>query len=146
MNARRPPLPCPQCSEPKEPGRGKKLCNACALVSVSTKPDRLRRTNKSAELRRRYGISLDQYEAAMIAQNDVCAVCYQPCRTGDKLCVDHDHTTGAVRGLLCRRCNAGLGYLEDAAWMAAAASFLATPPGIPRVCRPLLADTTAVNA
>lgn len=135
MSARRSPLPCAHCGEKKAPGRGRHLCDACALVSPITKRQRLRFTHQAGELRRRYGISVEQYDAAVEAQNGVCAICYQPCRTTQRLCVDHDHQTGTVRGLLCRRCNAGLGYLEDAAWMAAAASFLATPPGIP-----LLAD------
>lgn len=122
-------LPCKACGGPKASGRGRHLCDPCALIAPQAKRSRLRPTHFAGELRRRYGISIEQYEATLVAQSGVCAICYQRCRTGQRLCVDHDHATGAVRGLLCRRCNNGLGYLEDAAWMAAAASFLATPPG-----------------
>lgn len=136
MSARRLPLACKGCDGPKPMGRGRHLCDGCALTSAMAKQQRLRPTHQAGELRRRYGISVEQYRAAVEAQGGVCAVCFQPCRTQQRLCVDHNHQTGEVRGLLCRRCNAGLGYLEDASWMAAAASFLATPPGVP-----LLADT-----
>lgn len=60
-------------------------------------------------------------------------MCGRTCRTGQRLSVDHDHATGTVRGLLCRRCNAGLGYLEDPVWRSNAERYL-------RVCEPLLAD------
>ena len=78
------------------------------------------------ELFRRYGLTSSDYQAMLVRQNGVCAMCHRDCRTGQRLCVDHNHVTGEVRALLCRRCNAGLGYLEDAAWMAVATSFLAS--------------------
>jgi hypothetical protein len=43
------------------------------------------------------------------AQNGVCAIC----RTAEAAHIDHDHVTGAVRGMLCFRCNAALGQLDD---------------------------------
>ena len=48
-------------------------------------------------------------EAMLTAQNGVCAIC----QTAPAIHVDHDHTSGEVRGLLCFRCNAALGQLAD---------------------------------
>lgn len=42
-----------------------------------------------------------------------CAICFEAPRLGERLAVDHCHETGVVRGLLCRRCNTGIGLLRD---------------------------------
>lgn len=61
-----------------------------------------------------YGISLDDYNALLVAQGGRCAVCCLPERDAKRcLAVDHDHETGVVRGLLCRRCNTALGLLGE---------------------------------
>jgi len=62
-------------------------------------------------LKRRYGISLEEYERLLALQNGACAICRR--KTDEMLCVDHCHKTGKVRGLLCRKCNAGLGCYDD---------------------------------
>lgn len=49
----------------------------------------------------------------MTAQGGVCAICGRAPRDDISLHVDHDHATGAVRGLLCFRCNNAVGDLED---------------------------------
>lgn len=69
-------------------------------------------------LRYNYGISLETFNAMLLEQDGKCAVCRQPERTVVSgkvrpLCVDHDHTTGAVRSLLCTACNAALGHIGD---------------------------------
>lgn len=63
-------------------------------------------------LRKQFGIGLDEYTALLDAQHGVCAICSRidPVRS---LAVDHCHTTGKVRGLLCRDCNQGLGLYQD---------------------------------
>lgn len=54
--------------------------------------------------RTEYGITIEEYEQLFIEQNGLCAICKtEPLKY--KLAVDHDHDTGAVRGLLCSRCN-----------------------------------------
>ena len=68
---------------------------------------------KSAMLKYEYGITLDDYNKMFNAQEGKCAICKKHQNELKKtLCVDHDHKTGKVRGLLCGRCNAGLGYYE----------------------------------
>jgi hypothetical protein len=62
----------------------------------------------------RYGISTEQYEAVLAAQGGRCACCGSVANaSGKRLFVDHDHVTGAVRGVLCHKCNAGIGSLGD---------------------------------
>jgi hypothetical protein len=65
------------------------------------------------ELRRRYGMSRNQYEALLARQQGVCAICRKACSLRKNLCVDHDHETGHIRGLLCVKCNSGIGAFAD---------------------------------
>jgi hypothetical protein len=74
----------------------------------------------SRTLWRYYGITRQQYEQMLEAQGGVCAICEQPETAIDKrngrvrnLAVDHDHETGAIRGLLCGNCNKALGCFKD---------------------------------
>lgn len=66
-------------------------------------------------LERVYGITLGQYEEMLKNQDGKCAICKGECNrsTTNRLCVDHDHKTGQVRGLLCFKCNTGLGRFGD---------------------------------
>lgn len=78
---------------------------------------------RDIQLRRSYGISLTEYNEMLGRQRGVCAVC----RRADEraLSVDHCHSTGQVRGLLCGACNRALGILEDdAARVEALAAYL----------------------
>jgi hypothetical protein len=73
---------------------------------------------RDMELRQRFGISLAEYRALMEEQNGGCAICGSPetaIRKGHllPLSVDHNHTTGAIRGLLCSACNIGIGSLRE---------------------------------
>lgn len=75
---------------------------------------------KSVELKKRFGISLEEYEQMLEQQNNVCAICKQPETSIDhrtkkvrSLAVDHCHTTNKIRGLLCTNCNTALGLFRD---------------------------------
>ena len=63
--------------------------------------------------KRRYKITLADYNRMLQEQNNACAVCKQSCVSGRRLSVDHSHTTGNVRGLLCGNCNKSLGCAKD---------------------------------
>lgn len=85
------------------------------------------REKHDSYLWRSYGITLDQYEEMLKAQNGVCAICKDECnrKTTKRLCVDHDHITGVVRGLLCFQCNVGVGKFKDSpAIMTVAAQYM----------------------
>ena len=61
-------------------------------------------------LTRKYGMTLEEYESQLDRQQGVCAACgVTPTRNLD---VDHDHETGAMRGLLCNSCNRLVGVIE----------------------------------
>jgi hypothetical protein len=91
-------------------------CKSCLL-----KKRRHERDNgqlRDQELRRKYGITLGDYNSLALQQRDACAIC----GTSEKgrargrkryWSVDHDHATGAVRGLLCQKCNTILGLCSD---------------------------------
>jgi hypothetical protein len=64
---------------------------------------------RPANLRNRYGLTLETWGRMAEAQDGRCAVC--GCEP-DRLDIDHCHATGRVRGLLCRRCNLLVGWLE----------------------------------
>lgn len=77
-----------------------------------------RNNYRDKSLRAMFGITIADYEEMSSRQGDVCACCGEPETTrrhGHQLClaVDHCHTTGAIRGLLCGNCNQGLGLFKD---------------------------------
>ncbi len=77
-----------------------------------------RQSDRRCFMKRRYGISLESYEEMFRAQDGRCAACKQRETAKQKgrimlLGVDHDHTTGKIRGLLCNRCNRVLGLFRD---------------------------------
>lgn len=69
--------------------------------------------DRRSYLKRTYGITLDEYDALLAAQGGVCAICERPPRDDISLHLDHDHTTGEQRGLLCFKCNNALGDFDD---------------------------------
>lgn len=69
---------------------------------------------RGRQLERNYGVDLATYKALVAEQGGVCAICGKaPSGKRPALAVDHDHTTGEVRGLLCRSCNVALGHFRD---------------------------------
>ena len=72
--------------------------------------------NKTRDNRfkRTYGISLDDYNQMLIDQKGCCLICEKHASELNKsLAIDHCHKTGKIRGLLCSRCNVGIGLLEE---------------------------------
>lgn len=70
----------------------------------------------NTHLRRQFGIDRTEYDELLVSQEDGCAICGRSSSGSSqfkRLVVDHDHTTGKVRGLLCDPCNRGIGLLQD---------------------------------
>jgi hypothetical protein len=79
-------------------------------------PDKVRESAHRTRLRR-YGITAHQFDEMLVAQRGLCAICSKTMkngsRSGDGLHIDHCHKTGAVRGLLCGKCNLAIGLFSD---------------------------------
>ena len=74
--------------------------------------DKAREDSRRARLKRLYDMTPEEYETMLRSQNDACAICRKP-PNGKPLAVDHNHSTGVVRALLCDRCNHALGHLDE---------------------------------
>lgn len=77
-----------------------------------------KRYSRGIALSVKYGLTVEDYDRIFAAQSGKCAICDIPAedakgRNPGRLCVDHDHDTGVVRGLLCSPCNAALGSFGD---------------------------------
>lgn len=74
---------------------------------------------RNKELKHKFDITVDQYDKMFVDQSGLCKICNKPETSNGRggklkyLAVDHDHVTGKVRGLLCAKCNKGLGHFED---------------------------------
>lgn len=71
-------------------------------------------TNRKLHLKHRYNMTLEEYEEMLVEQNGVCAICKLECESGQRLSIDHNHQTGEVRALLCKKCNRHVGQVERA--------------------------------
>ena len=92
---------------PKTPGRV--VCSDCRAEPLK---ENQRRNERNRTLRR-YGITQDDYDRMLTLQGGRCAICATDDPGKKSWCIDHDHGTGAVRGLLCSLCNVGIGNLRD---------------------------------
>lgn len=97
-------------------------CKSCRAIA-NGKPHRLETARKSyhkrtpeqkrsQHFRYKYNITLEGYDIMFEKQNGVCGICGLP-QIGKRLAVDHSHSTGEIRGLLCDMCNKGLGLFYD---------------------------------
>lgn len=71
----------------------------------------VKESRRREKLKRLYSITAEQYNQFFVKQKGVCVICNK--KDSKSLSVDHDHRTGKVRGLLCQKCNTGIGMFED---------------------------------
>lgn len=103
-------------------------CRKCACEKQMAWQDQNPDKVLNVRLRKKFGITLDEYNDMLAEQGGVCAICGNPPvianyrktrrqgrQTVPRLVVDHDHVTRKVRGLLCVPCNRGIGFLKDSA-------------------------------
>jgi len=113
----------------RDAGRYRHMCRDCERTYSRNYAEEHAEEVFEGHLKRKYGISLAEYDVLMIVQEDLCAICRQPEKrrgSGGKvglrgpktdhirrLAVNHDHITGQVRGLICHDCNVTMGFLNE---------------------------------
>lgn len=96
-------------------------CRTCANSARRGRPAPTREQARRWNLTRRYRLSPAKLDEMMAAQAGRCAICRRPMA---RVCVDHDHATGVVRGLLCHGCNIKLPAVETTEYREAALRYL----------------------
>ena len=97
---------------------GRPIIN-CQSCRSSGKAKQDFKKKASQDFFKKYGIDYDEYDRMFTEQQGRCAICKSPDPKGRwvgssrAFCVDHSHTTGEIRGLLCNSCNQGLGNFFD---------------------------------
>ncbi len=91
-----------------------------ALCRRSAGQERRQKRGRRGDILRKFAMTAEQYDQMAAAQQETCAICRKAESAqgsfvlSKKLAVDHDHQTGEIRGLLCQRCNIGIGmFLHD---------------------------------
>lgn len=116
-------------------GRISWACKTCAKLKSKewriNNPEKLKQSREDdweKRIRETYGITSNQYYSLFKMQNKVCAICKKP-SINRRLCVDHDHKTGKVRGLLCFLCNKSIiGNKATIDLLKSAIVYLENPP------------------
>lgn len=101
---------CSQCGPVKIRLRSGRRGAEC-MVKRSADRRRYRRTKFPYQARWKYGLAQEDLDALLAQADGRCLIC--DTEFGDDYNIDHCHETGTVRGLLCRRCNFGLGWFDD---------------------------------
>jgi hypothetical protein len=119
---------CKECRRATE--RARYAAKRDEILAQQKADPRRRARQRRYERQKRYGVTPEAYDSLVQAQEGRCGICQRSIRP---LCVDHDHATGAIRGLLCTSCNIGVGHLgDDAQRLRAAARYLDDPPALRR--------------
>lgn len=113
---------CKECIKPVKRNtrqKNKKHYNEYHKQWCKLNPKKHSKRVKKVNLRKKYNITLEQYDLMVLTQNNLCSICKKPENIVDKkakkiraLAIDHNHITGKVRELLCQRCNMGIGLLN----------------------------------
>lgn len=92
---------------PKATTKPRSTCKACHIQHRNT-------IGRERQLKKRYGITVKDYNNLFEIQKGCCAICRKhQSQLKVSLAVDHDHSNGIIRGLLCYNCNSGLGRFKD---------------------------------
>lgn len=109
-------LPLDEFYVVKKTGQPRTWCKECVKDYViqwqKDNPEKVAAKFRRSRLRLQYGITVETYDQMLAAQGGACAICGAEPQEA-RLSVDHCHVTGRVRGLLCTRCNRGVGHLRD---------------------------------
>ena len=89
-------------------------CKVCDNLSGkkyrALNPEKTKQSSIRSNLKFKYGMTLEDRDDLIKKQGGVCAIC---CELKDRMVIDHCHSTGKIRGMLCNSCNRGLGYFGE---------------------------------
>ena len=81
---------------------------------VKKNPEKARLIQRRSEFKKKYGLTIEDYEAMFASQKGLCAICLKhQSQFRLKFAVDHCHEKGHVRSLLCGNCNTALGLIKE---------------------------------
>ena len=103
---------CTKCKKKKDRGQFFKSC--LTIDGLQSWCKECMKEDGTKHNRKRFtGCPPEEYNRLLEEQNNICAICEGVNKDGKQLFVDHNHRTGKIRGVLCRKCNMGLGYFND---------------------------------
>lgn len=101
------------------------------------------RYKRSKHMSAKYGITIEQFDAMVVAQNDRCGICGTDDPSGRGTWhIDHERGTNNVRGLLCMNCNVGIGHLQHSPTILTAAITYLETARLRTPCEPTGAENT----
>jgi len=104
------------------------ICKACSTQKVATynknHPDKSKFSARKAQIKQSYGLLYEDWLKLWETQDGKCAICGESFDRPGAANTDHNHKTNKVRGLVCRRCNIGLGYYENTKRMIESINYL----------------------
>lgn len=118
----------------KDKGYRSSYCNTCRNKEIGSK--RGYDFYRKRKLRRDYSLTVEDFDVMLLQQGNRCKICgkeFKDCSKNpvkNSVCIDHDHSTGKVRGLLCDYCNKGLGFFKDSIVNLQSAIEYLTPQGV----------------
>jgi Recombination endonuclease VII len=103
-------------------------CKSCVATFQkgwrTRNPEQHKKLERKSYLKKRWGLSVEEYQKMSEAQDHKCAICQQVETENRSMAVDHDHKTGKIRGLLCRPCNTSLAQFENTDSLSRAVEYL----------------------
>lgn len=93
-------------------------CKQCYVIKLreykAKDPEKVKNRSRRNHMRRKYDLSVDGFHSLWDSQCGNCAICSSSLNFGTGgFAIDHNHSTGKVRGILCGPCNLGIGHLKD---------------------------------
>lgn len=103
---------CKNCNQEFQQRKSTQFCCSKLCSSALYRRGMAPSKRRAYALRYTYGLTEQQWSDMFYKQGEKCAVCRLTLDVSETA-TDHDHATGKVRGILCRKCNLGLGYFDD---------------------------------
>jgi hypothetical protein len=88
-------------------------CKLCNTIEKRKWREANQNKNRNTKYLKKFGITLEEVLNILKNQNNKCAICSLSVKLGSKTHLDHDHLTGNIRGVLCQKCNHGIGLFND---------------------------------